>query len=88
MSAPSHLFDGAVFRLRGQHSPLIEEVEGDEERGAQSGHGGGQRDGDVPEENHKCAGSQRAEDWRFPEGYRTDGRFFLHLLLLLRSRHM
>lgn len=50
----SHLFDGAVLRLRWPYSPLIEEVQGDEERGTQGSHGGGQGDGDVPEENHIC----------------------------------
>lgn len=54
LDVPSHLFDGAVFRLRWPYSPLIEEVEGDEKRGAQGSHGGGQGDGDVPEENHMC----------------------------------
>lgn len=52
----SHLLDGAVLSLGGPHPPLVEEVEGDEERGAQRGHGGGQGDGDVAEENHRCEG--------------------------------
>lgn len=49
----SHLFDGAVLRLWRPYPPLVEEVQGDEERGAQGSHGGGQGDGDVPEENHR-----------------------------------
>lgn len=50
---PSHLFDGAVLRLRGPYPPLVEVVQRDEERGAEGSHGGGQGDGDVPEENHR-----------------------------------
>lgn len=55
----SHLRDGAVVRLRGPEPPPVQEAEGDEERGAQRGHGGAQGDGDVPQENHKGAERRR-----------------------------
>lgn len=48
----SHLLDRAVFRLWWPYSPLVEVVQGDEESRAQGCHGGGQGNGDVPEENH------------------------------------
>lgn len=69
----SNLFDRAVLRVRGPRSPLVEEVQGDEERGAQRGHGGGQREGDVPEENHVCGARSREEPVEGVEGGAGEG---------------
>lgn len=44
--------------MRGPHAPRVEEAERHEERGPERGHGGAQRGGDVPQEDHEGSRDQ------------------------------